>query len=143
VGYSCPYNHMVLRSVLGFSPNTSIPYHCDFKGSTNRIPSQRAEGACPQTRFLSYPRGGVRIFFFGKGQMVGMFRVFPGGGIRLWDRKGRLALWISTTPSGGRFGVLNPQEEVMGVFESEGEKGHGHLVLYDTKGNVLFEVPHH
>jgi hypothetical protein len=47
------------------------------------------------------------------------------------------------TPSGGRFGVLNPQEEVMGVFESEGEKGHGHLVLYDTKGNVLFEVPHH
>jgi hypothetical protein len=30
----------------------------------------------------------------------------------------------------GRFGVLNPQEEVMGVFESEGEKGH--IVLYDT-----------
>lgn len=39
----------------------------------------------------------------------------------------------------GRFGVLNPQEEVMGLLESEGERGH--IVLYDTKGKVLFELP--
>jgi hypothetical protein len=88
---------------------------------------------------ISSPTLGDGLGFFWKGQMVGMFRVFPGGGIRLWNRKGRLALWISTTPSGGRFGVLNPQEEVMGLLESEEERGH--IVLYDTKGKVLFEMP--
>jgi hypothetical protein len=41
----------------------------------------------------------------------------------------------------GRFGVLNPQEEVMGLLESEGEKGH--IVLYDTTPLTVYSFSQH
>ena len=80
---------------------------------------------------------GLGLFY--RGQLACFLRVRPGGGFRIWDRKGRLALWLSSTPNGGRCGILDNAENVVAVLEAF--SGKGHLILSDHNGQVLFEVP--
>lgn len=88
----------------------------------------------------SLPMGdGLGLFY--EGQLVCFLRVFPGGAIRIYDRKGHLVLWLSAIPNGGRLGILDDSENIVGVFEADA--GKGRIRLYRRDGKVLFDEPRH